>query len=239
MAVAVVVTAAVGACSPPPGNDEPDVIVIETITESIGPAPAVPPAATGPGVGIGVGGGLEEFDSFARQLPAQVGLAIVPVGGGQVLTGGTVMTDVAWSTIKVPLAIAALTADPAQAGNVAAAITASDNDAAQAMWDDLGSGTAAATAVQQVLAEFGDPGTAVQPQVTRPGFTAFGQTIWPLTAQAQFAASLPCRDAADEVLTLMGQVSPGQSWGLGALMRLIESAQLCSVEVPTREQGSL
>lgn len=219
VAVAAVVTTAVGACSPPPGNDEPDVIVIETITESVGPAPAVPPATAGPGmgVGVGVGGGLEEFDAFARQLPAQVGLAIVPVGGGQVITGGTVMTDVAWSTIKVPLAIAALTADPAQAGNAAAAITASDNDAAQAMWDDLGSGTAAAAAVQQVLTEFGDPGTVVQPQVTRPGFTAFGQTIWPLTAQAQFAASLPCRGAADEVLTLMGQVSPDQSWGLGAL----------------------
>ncbi len=43
VAVAAVVTTAVGACSPPPGNDEPDVIVIETITESVGPFRLFPP----------------------------------------------------------------------------------------------------------------------------------------------------------------------------------------------------
>jgi len=202
---------ALSGCSAPAQN-EPDVVVIETIT-----APAVPtqpalPEAAGTAVG-----GLDQFDAFAQQLSARVGLAVVPVGGGQALTGGDYMSGVAWSTIKVPLAIAALGADSAQIGNATAAITASDNSAAQAMWDSLGSGATAATAVQQVLAGYGDLTTRVQPEVVRPGFTAFGQTLWPLVDQAQFAAALPCREDAAVVLPMMGQVLPDQSWGLGRL----------------------
>ncbi|WP_072816269.1 hypothetical protein [Rhodococcus zopfii] len=214
-AAAVVTAVAVGACSSPQARTEPDVVVIETVFETV---PSVPAAlGSGAAASPGVGGGFDGFDAFAAQLPARVGLAIVPVGGGQAVTAGTLPADLAWSTIKVPLALAALAADPAQAGNAAAAITVSDNAAAQAMWDSLGAGTSAAAAVQQVLARFGDPSTVVQPEVTRPGYTAFGQTLWPLTAQAQFAAALPCHPDAEQVLALMGQVSAEQSWGLGTL----------------------
>jgi hypothetical protein len=202
---------ALSGCSAPAQN-EPDVVVIETITVPAVPTQPVLPEAAGTAVG-----GLDQFDAFAQQLSARVGLAVVPVGGGQALTGGDYMSGVAWSTIKVPLAIAALGVDSAQIGNATAAITASDNPAAQAMWDSLGSGAPAATAVQQVLAGYGDVTTRVQPEVVRPGFTAFGQTLWPLVDQAQFAAALPCREDAAVVLPLMGQVSPDQSWGLGRL----------------------
>ncbi|MFV9431593.1 hypothetical protein ACNJ7K_24045 [Rhodococcus aetherivorans] len=202
---------ALGGCSSPTQN-EPDVVVIETITAPAVPAPAASPDAAGAAVG-----GLDQFGAFAQQLAARVGLAIVPVGGGQALTGGDYMSDVAWSTIKVPLAMAALASDPTQVDNATAALTVSDNSAAQAMWDSLGSGVAAATAVQQVLAGYGDVTTMVQPEVVRPGYTAFGQTVWPLVDQAQFAAAMPCRDDAAAVLSLMGQISPDQSWGLGRL----------------------
>lgn len=130
------------------------------------PAPAVP---TVPDVGDASTDPLDEFDSFARQLPARVGVAVVPVGGGQALTGGEYLSEVAWSTIKVPLAMAALAVDPAQIDNATAALTVSDNSAAQAMWDALGSDTAAAEAVQQVLASYGDVSTVVQQEVVRPG----------------------------------------------------------------------
>lgn len=133
---------ALSGCSSPTRN-EPDVVVIETITAPAVPAPAASPDAAGAAVG-----GLDQFDAFAQQLAARMGLVIVPVGGGQALTGGDYMSDVAWSTIKVPLAMATLAADPAQVGNATAALTVSDNFAAQAMWDSLGSGVAAATAVQ-------------------------------------------------------------------------------------------
>lgn len=214
-AAAVVTAVAIGACSPPQARTEPDVVVIETIVQTVPAVPAAPghDAAASPGVS----GDFDGFDSFAGQLPARVGLAIVPVGGGQAVTAGTLPADVAWSTIKVPLALAAVAADPAQVGNAAAAITASDNAAAQAMWDSVGGGTSAAAAVQQVLGRFGDPSTVVQSEVTRPGYTAFGQTLWPLASQAQFAAALPCHHDTAPILALMGQISPDQSWGLGTL----------------------
>lgn len=216
IAAAVLSAAAATACTVPTRDT---VVVVETITEVVdapAPAPLLVPAPIATPV-QGQNTGLEGFNDFARQLPAQVGLAVVPVGGGQAFTAGTLTTDVAWSTIKVPLAIAALGADPTQIGNATAALTTSDNQAAQSMWDALGSGTPAAAQVQQVLARFGDPATMVQPHVTRAGYTAFGQTEWPITAQAQFTAMLPCSPEAATVLSLMGQVSHDQSWGLGAL----------------------
>ncbi|MDH6284099.1 hypothetical protein [Prescottella agglutinans] len=210
---AAIVAVAVTGCASPAG--EKTVVVVETITEVVdAPAPRPQPVAGGI---ASRAGGLEGFNEFAQRLPAQVGIAVVPVGGGQALTGGTLSTDVAWSTIKVPLAIAALAADPSQIGNATAAITTSDNQAAQAMWDSLGGGTSAAAQVRQVLTRFGDPATVVQSQVTRPGYSAFGQTEWPLISQAQFAAMLPCSDDAETVLSLMNRIASDQDWGLGAL----------------------
>ena len=192
---------------------------LEGVTSEIVAGPPPPAVPTVPDVGDASTDPLDEFDSFARQLPARVGVAVVPVGGGQALTGGEYLSEVAWSTIKVPLAMAALAVDPAQIDNATAALTVSDNSAAQAMWGALGSDTAAAEAVQQVLASYGDVSTVVQQEVVRPGFSAFGQTLWPLVDQARFAAAMLCRDDTAPVLSLMGQVSPGQSWGLGQLPR--------------------
>lgn len=197
VSVSAAVTVVASACA----SEKPTVVVVETITQVI-EDPAPDGAA---------------LDDLTAGLPGGVGVAVVPVGGGKVLTAGTLADDVAWSTIKVPLAIAALDADPSRYTEAAAAIGTSDNDAAQHMWDALGSGTVAAARVREVLVRFGDADTAVQPDVVRPGFTAFGQTRWPLPAQARFTAMLPCRPEASSVLALMGQVSSGQSWGLGAL----------------------
>lgn len=213
-AAAAVLVAALTACAPP--ATEHTVVVVETVTAVADvPPPAPLPQAAAPAPGAKTG--LEGFDEFAKRLPAQVGLAVVPIGGGQSFTGGTLATGAAWSTIKVPLAIAALTADPSQLTHATAAITASDNQAAQAMWDSLGGGASAATQVQRILAQLGDPTTAVQPAVTRPGYSAFGQTQWTLSAQAQFTAMLPCNTGSSTVLALMGRVSEGQSWGIGSL----------------------
>jgi hypothetical protein len=50
------------------------------------------------------------FDEFAAALPATVGLAIAAPGNSEVYSLGRWSAGVAWSTIKVPLAIAALRA---------------------------------------------------------------------------------------------------------------------------------
>lgn len=202
MFVAVIGAALVG-CSAPVQEES---AVVDTTVAA--------PSSTGQEAAVGA---LHDFATFAQELPGRVGLTIVPVGGGQAITGGDLMSASAWSTIKVPLAQAALAVNPVNVDSATAAITASDNEAAQTMWDTLGSGTVAAAAVRSVLASHGDPATIVQPEVVRPGFSAFGQTEWPLVNQAQFAATLPCDDSATTVLSMMEQIDPSQAWGLGKL----------------------
>ena len=81
----------------------------------------------------------------------------------------------------------------------------------------------AAQAAQSVIAEAGDTATQVQSQVTRPEFTAFGQTMWSVGNQAKFMAGLRCVDGAQPIIDAMGVADPAQSYGLrtqpGALMK--------------------
>ena len=191
-----------------------------------GPAPrptSTADAGTEPGATTTAGPGplLSAADraSFARlaaTLPGAEGIAVSGVGTGQkVHRAGALQTGVAWSTAKVPVAMAALEAGAGSRADVTKAITASDNAAAERLWQALGGGTAAATATDAQLRAAGDTRTITQPEVLRQGFTAFGQTDWRLTDQARFMAGLRCADTGPDVLTLMGQVVPGQRWGLG------------------------
>ncbi|MBS9534426.1 hypothetical protein KIH27_12605 [Mycobacterium sp. M1] len=158
------------------------------------------------------------FARLAGTVPASIGIAYAPVGQNQVGTLGTLQNGVAWSTIKVPLAIAAIRANrPNAQGLAAKAITASDNAAAEQLWSELGSPAQAAQQVQAVLREGGDTGTAVESRRLRPEFTAFGQTQWPLARQAQFAAHLPCITGDAHVYNLMYNTIADQRWGLATV----------------------
>ena len=157
------------------------------------------------------------FDSLSSDLAADIGLAYVSLDQPDQATAlGSWSSGPAWSTIKVPLALAFLQ----EPGNevdwsVRAAITASDNAAAQSIWDQLGGGSAAAQRVQDVLAAAGDRTTAVPSEVRRPGYSIFGQTNWALSKQAQFLAHAACDPRSAPVTNLMGQIVPGQDWGFG------------------------
>jgi hypothetical protein len=70
--------------------------------------------------------------------------------------------------------------------------------------------------VQAVIHEAGDTTTVVESRRLRPGYTAFGQTQWPLVRQAQFAARLPGVPDASAVVDLMGNLATDQRWGLAA-----------------------
>ncbi|MFI6168049.1 hypothetical protein ACIBCN_14805 [Nocardia sp. NPDC051052] len=147
----------------------------------------------------------------------KVGMAIMPVGGDQVVSFGDWTSGPAWSTMKVPLAIAALRlsgGNPSYAAT--AAITASDNAAADTLWQSLGGNQQAAQAVQQVLREGGDAKTTVPATRSRPENSAFGQADWSLTDQVRFAAHLPCLPESAPVINLMEQIQAAQRWGLGA-----------------------
>ena len=178
--------------------------------ESSAPADGAAPALSDPAI-------AEFLASVAPQLPPDSGLAIAPLGRAE--AGGKLGVDgaAAWSTIKVPLAIAALRAGLGGADDVHSAITVSDNEAAQRLWDALGGGEPAASAVEQVLREGGDTSTDVPATPTRAGVSIFGQTQWTVAEQVRFAAQLPCLAGAETVLDEMGQIDPTQRWGLGAL----------------------
>lgn len=161
--------------------------------------------------------------SFATLTPRlharSVGVAIVVVGRSDALTLGSWRTGPAWSTVKVPLAIAALEkADSASTRSlVKRAITRSDNAAAESLWSRLGSGRRAASAVNAVLAADGDRHTRTQWRRVRPPYTPFGQTAWALADQLRFTVGLACDRHADLVRGDMAAVVASQRWGLGRL----------------------
>jgi hypothetical protein len=180
------------------------------------PSPSAIPAAPTP-----VDGGqfATEFASLAAQLNATVGIVVRPVGAGPApVTAGEWSTGTAWSTIKVPLAIAGLreTEPPEVSDAMRAAITQSDNDAAESIWQSLGDPPEAAQKVEAVLADAGAP-TTVESRKVRPEFTAFGQTTWSLADQATFLSFAACDPGDQPIMDLMGQIEPDQRWGLGMI----------------------
>ncbi|MCU1698763.1 MAG: hypothetical protein JWR34_4826 [Mycobacterium sp.] len=160
-----------------------------------------------------------EFAELQSGLDARIGLAVAAVDdGGAALMWGQWTSGPAWSTIKVPLAIAALREEvsPRATDAMVAAVTQSDNAAAESIWEGLGDPAMAAHKVQAVLAENSDP-TTVEGTKVRPEFSAFGQTNWSLLDQARFMAAAGCDGRNTAVLALMGDVEQDQRWGLGII----------------------
>lgn len=187
--------------------------------QSAGSAP--PPQTAAPGsVPGGAATTLEaEFTKLESTLHATMGIVISAVGSNPTqLVFGDWPPGPAWSTSKVPLIIAALGEEspPTVTDAMRAAITKSDNEAAESIWEKLGDPVTAEHKVEAVLRKYGDP-TTVEWRKLRPEFTAFGQTIWSLTNQARFTAAAVCDSSNEEIFKLMGQVEDEQSWGLGVI----------------------
>lgn len=163
-------------------------------------------------------GSSKGFAALQDRVGGSTGVSFGPVGGGSATSLGDWSSGVAWSTIKVPIAIAVLRQNGGTVtDSMRSAIQVSDNSGAEAMWAALGSGTTASNKVEKVLRSAGDSSTVVQSEKVRAEFTPFGQTEWSLEAQQQFASQLPCISKSDSVLELMGTVSSDQSWGLGSI----------------------
>jgi AcrR family transcriptional regulator len=160
----------------------------------------------------------------------EVGMTI-GLAGGQAETSGTLTTGSAWSTIKVPIALAVLRdaggpsgLDAGQSDSIRQALTISDNAAASRLFEALadrhGGVPDAAAAVTEILRAAGDGSTTVSTR-GRDGFSPYGQTDWPLAAQQRFMSGLVAGRAADAtstsyVLDLMGRVT-SDTWGLGSI----------------------
>ncbi|WP_232006328.1 hypothetical protein [Mycobacterium sp. 852013-50091_SCH5140682] len=196
-AVAVCCAIVAGCASPPPPAAKP------------AGAPAIPAAAPVDTLG-------ESFAALTATIPAAVGVAVASEGGTRLF--GNWSAGPAWSTIKVPLSIAALRSEPERAGAlVNKAIVQSDNAAAEQLWSMLGDPAAASHAVEAILRDGKDTVTVVQSQRVREGYSAFGQTDWAMQAQAGFAARLPCLAGAGPVLDDMHRLAADQQWGLAGV----------------------
>jgi hypothetical protein len=140
----------------------------------------------------------------------------IAIAGDAVASFGTWSTGVAWSTIKVPLAIAALRAGMGSSELVAKTIIESDNAASEQLWSQLGDPAEAAQKVQAIIRDAGDTSTVVESRRLRAGYTAFGQTPWSLSQQARFAAGLTRISDAEPVVHLMCNLCTDHCWGLAA-----------------------
>ena len=191
------------------------------------PTPATPSstaraaadAPPGGQISITVPGTLAaDFAELEQSGQGDLGLAIMPVGGSKSVGLGEWTTGPAWSTMKVPLVIAAgREGSSGRSYAASAAITSSDNSAAETLWSGLGTPQQTAAAVQAVLREGGDTATVVPEKRTRSQYSAFGQADWALADQVRFASALPCLPGTEEVLELMDSVNSSQQWGLGSV----------------------
>jgi hypothetical protein len=161
--------------------------------------------------------------SFARLAPRlhaqRAGVRILVIGRTDPLTLGSWTSGPAWSTIKVPLSLAALvhTDTTSARALVHRALKESDNDAADGLWGSLGGGTRAAAAVNRQLAVEGDAVTRTESRQVHPPFSPYGQTQWSLADQVAFAAGLACDRSAPATMVKadMAAVTNSQQWGLG------------------------
>ncbi|MFC4744027.1 hypothetical protein [Gordonia hankookensis] len=157
--------------------------------------------------------------SMRKTLPGSLGLAITPVGTDQSITMGNLTSGRAWSTLKVPVSLAAQRKNGAAvAVKEDKAITFSDNDAAGDLWGSLGGGRSSVDAVTEVLREGHDLRTAVTSEADNPPSYP-GYTPWALADQARFAAHLPCLAESEHVVRLMSSVAANQQWGIAKIGR--------------------
>lgn len=142
------------------------------------------------------------LDRLVRDVVARHGgRAAVSVGG---VTAGDNRPEPAFSTMKVPLSIAALRQDQKFRPEAEIAVTRSDNPAAHRMF-----GQVPAASIAAVIAEAGS-------HTTSPAGFQMG-TMWTTSDQAVFASGLRCVPGHEPVLDMMGRIVPEQRWGLGRI----------------------
>ena len=202
------------------GVGEQDTVVVTSTsfvaeTPASAPLTSVAPDSEAP---IASGDAQALLDATVADVTAEFGgeLGVATVGERGPVTGGFADATPAWSTMKVPIAVAAMRTQPGLESDVRAAITVSDNEAAGRLFKAVGP-----DAVDSVLAEAGVP-AQVNMADLRPEFSTFGQTLLSVADEAVLADFLPCADGSGSVLGYMGQVDVSQRYGLGAVGALFK-----------------
>lgn len=166
------------------------------------------------------------FAALENEISGEVGVAYAPLGSAQSQTLGPLQVGHAWSSFKVPISVTVMleqagSLTSGQEALVASAITASDNEAAAALFSELESMTGghASEAVERTLENAEGAAVEVATAPPPPGaVSSWGQTEWPLSASTSFYGALACGaygGATDTILGDMESVIPEQQWGLG------------------------
>ena len=190
---------------------------------------------TGGAVNHGGGGGRllgrnakGSFDAMASGLPAQVGLAIEPLGSEEVIEFGTLLhSGHAWSSIKPAILSTVLSEQgehlgPEEESWAEGAITASDNEDAADLFHTIegrqGGLEGASAAVGNTIHQAGSTSTVVATASPPPGAVSiYGQTEWPVGKAVRFYHGLAtCQvHGTSYIEGLMKDVIEEQRWGLG------------------------
>jgi len=169
------------------------------------------------------------FEALAASTSGRVGLTVAPLGSGSAESFGSLRTGHAWSSIKVPILVTLMRdrhedLSPEETQSAAAAVEASDNDAAASLFRQLegihGGLQGASLAVQEVMAQAGNAATVTTAPPPAGAVSTYGQTEWSTEEATAFYRALAngCllgSGGTEYVLGLMRDVTPEQRWGLG------------------------
>ena len=155
-----------------------------------------------------------EVERIEADTDTSIGIVLIDDDDAAV-TAGDVTSLAAWSTIKVPVAMAATehcdASEEVLDTLITSTIEVSDNGSADQLWMCLAAAGGAKKLVADELAKAGATATLEE---------AWGTSEWSLNSQARYAhylAELSDRKPDNAVLDKMVHVDKSQSWGLGAL----------------------
>lgn len=184
------------------------------------------PVGPGPSTSAVLSNAQARFEELESKYPlAELGAAVAPFGSARPKEFGELLGGHAWSSFKVPIVATLMRAgslSPSQKSEAAAAITESDNEAAAALFADLGSVDTASAAIEETLMESEYPTEVTRSPPPSGAVSTWGQTEWSLSNSVGFYQALACerlgleKSETAEVLELMESVIPEQQWGLGS-----------------------
>jgi hypothetical protein len=161
---------------------------------------------------------------LALKVTGKVGLAVTPCApagsrAAETVTLGTWTKGHAWSTAKVPVAIASLKAryTPANKALTKKSIRYSDNEATSRQRASLGSWKQAVATLRSKVLKPNGVNRAIKSTSSPPN--GFGMWVWSLEDQAVFGAGIAAKRGKQTtyVLAQMRHVTASQRWGLGKI----------------------
>ena len=159
----------------------------------------------------------EELHGIVREVRSkysgQLGIAVTTKEG--TVHVGARGAGPSWSTVKVPIAIAAMRTGHFE-GQVDLAIKESDNPASYVLWKQVVYNSPDARVVVDKLLAEGES-KITWPQTESSGNVPYGYTRWLLPDQSKFGAHLACLPKAEYVYDAMGDIVEWQQYGLTRL----------------------